>query len=306
MNKFYRNLLFCLKIFPVLSVFILLYSCEKQVNIDLNTPNYERVVVEGRVTDQYLNHLIRLTKTTSYFYNQPAPPLTSAEAYILEEGSQKKYNLTLTDSAKGVFSGVPFAGIPGETYSLIVSYEGQRYKASSFLDKVTVMDSISYKYKYTNFFGQKVGNYIISMSAYEPEPAGDVYLFYIYLNDTLINKKISRSIMSDDQAFNGQYLDNVEIYYLRQEEIVKDTNKLRVEMLSVSKDEYDFINAFNGESQNGGSIFSGPPSNIPSNLINTSGGLNGLGFFGASAVTSKEMTLIKQHDDSTNDPKYKP
>ena len=77
-------------------------------------------------------------------------------------------------------------------------------------------------------------------------------------------------------------------------------------MISISKEENEFINAFNNESQNGGSIFSGPPANIPSNLKNISGGLEGLGFFGASAKTTKEMILIKKHKSSTNDPNYKP
>ena len=109
----------------------------------------------------------------------------------------------------------------------------------------------------------------------------------------------------DDLVYNNKYLANIEIYYLPQEEIKKDTNQIRLNMLSISKQEQDYNMAFINETYNNGSIFSGPPANIPSNVINTSGGIDGVGFFGASAVSSRETTLIKVHADSTNDPNYK-
>jgi hypothetical protein len=98
---------------------------------------------------------------------------------------------------------------------------------------------------------------------------------------------------------------NVPIAYLAQEEIKLDTNVIRVEMLSISRDEFNFNNAFFNETMGNGSIFSGPPADVPSNLKNLDSDNNGLGFFGASAVVVKDMILIKQHDDSTNDPDYR-
>jgi hypothetical protein len=97
---------------------------------------------------------------------------------------------------------------------------------------------------------------------------------------------------------------DVELIWIPQEEIFLDTNQVRVEMYSISREEFDYNNAFIAESYANGSIFSGPPANIPSNLINSSGGLDGLGFFGASSITELEMILYKQHNDSTNNPDY--
>ena len=75
-------------------------------------------------------------------------------------------------------------------------------------------------------------------------------------------------------------------------------------MLSISEGEYTYNNTFLQETYNNGSVFSGPPANIPSNVKNTSGGVDGVGFFSAASVTSIEFTLAKEHDDSTNNPDY--
>ena len=73
-------------------------------------------------------------------------------------------------------------------------------------------------------------------------------------------------------------------------------------MISISEEEIYFISDLLNETYGNGSIFSGPPANIRSNVVNTSEGLDGLGFFGASSKTLIEMVLIKEHDDSTNNP----
>jgi Domain of unknown function (DUF4249) len=151
----------------------------------------------------------------------------------------------------------------------------------------------------------KMGFYIIKMSALEPEPAGNIYMFNLFVNDTLYNDQLRLTSFQNDAFFNGQYVTNIDITYLPQEEVKCDTNIIRVEMLSISKEEYDFNQAFLLETQGNGSIFSGPPADVPSNVINLDGGENGIGHFDASSKVSLEMMLYKAHNDSTNNPDYK-
>jgi hypothetical protein len=291
---------------PALLFLAMLFSCQEEINLDLNTPSNQRIVVEGRITNELQHHRIRLSRTLSYFNNQLAPPVLNAEVYIIEEGTGSRFNLSLVNDTMGYYETDMLKGKAGETYSLIVNDGDNSYKATSYLDTVAQIDSINYYYKYYSSVYEKQGFYIIRMSAFEPPPLGQVYMFYMYLNDTLYNNELVDTPYADDQFYNDTYLTNIEIYDIPQEEIKRDTNTFTLKMLSISKEEYNYNNTFLQETFNNGSVFSGPPANIPSNLKNTSGGLDGLGFFGASSVSTKTMMLYKEHNDSTNNPDYRP
>lgn len=283
----------------------LILSCQEDINLELNDQENSRIVVEGRITNEYKRHIIKLTETTSYFVNEKVPALSNAEVYIIEQESQIKTELTESEDYPGYYLTRPTKFKAYKNYNLVVNTDGETYEAEAYLDTVAQMDSINYIYDYELFYdGKYRGYYKIRMSAFEPNPIGQVYMFKVYMNDTLLNRSLDDTPYQDDEFFNNQYMANVEIYWIRQEEIINDTNSLKVEMYSISKEEFKYNNAFITESEYSGSVFSGPPANVPSNLINTSGGLDGLGFFGASSVSTKEMLLIKQHDDSTNDPDY--
>ena len=286
----------------LVSVMFSSQSCQEDININLNDQKLKRLVVEGSVTDENKPHQVRLTYTTSYFEDQLVPPVLNAQVTIEEKGTGINYPLALVDTTYGYYESKSFAGKVGETYILHITDGDNTYEAASKLDHVAQMDSINYKYKY--FPRDSRGYYIIRMSAYEPDPVGDIYMFYLYVNDTLYNKKLSSTPSQDDLLYNNKYLANVEIFYLPQEEIIQKTNKIRLVMLSITEEEYKYNNAFINETYNSGSIFSGPPANIPSNVLNISGGPDGVGFFGASAISVGKTMLTKEHDDSTNDPEY--
>lgn len=279
-----------------------LTACEKEVPIELNDQKTARMVVEGRITNEKKAHAIRLTKTLSYFNSEPAPVPETAEVYILEEETETRIDLSFVDDSLGYFETPVLRGEVGMNYSLFINDNGESFKATAYLDTVTKMDSINYLYEYINYFEQ--GFYKLRMSAFEPPPLGDVYMFNIYKNDTLFNDRLVETPYQDDFLFNDTYLANIELMWMPQEEVTLDTNTIRIEMLSISQEEYDYNNTFLNETYGNGSVFSGPPANIQSNLKNTSGGIDGLGFFGASSVVVLSMEMLKVHDESTNNPDY--
>ncbi len=298
------NLYSVLRLTSAVMIFTSGFSCQEEIDIELNDQENQRIVVEGRITNELKNQRIRLTRTLSYFDNQLAPPVTGAEVYFLEGSTGVRYDLTLTDDSMGYYESELFRGNIDEEYSLIVLDGNDAYKATSYLHPVAELDSIDYYYQYTEFFGLGQGLYNLCISAYEPPPVGNIYMFNIYLNDTLYNKTLAETIYQSDFSFNDSYLSNIAVSYIPQERIYFDTNTVVIEMFSISEDEYDYNTTFLQETYNNGSIFSGPPANIPSNLKSTSSGLDGVGFFGASSVTRKEMILIKEHNDSTNNPYF--
>ncbi len=299
-----NNIKTYLRISIVLIMVIMGISCQEEIDIELNTPENQRIVVEGRITNELKNHRIRLTKTLSYFDNQSVPPLLGVEAYIREEGSGTRFDLTLADDSLGFYITDMVRGKVGENYTLVINDGDDKYEATAYLDTVAQMDSINYIYRYYSSYYMNQGFYILRMSAFEPPPSGNIYMFNFYLNDTLYNETLAETPYQNDLFFNNTYIYDVELAYIPQEEITLDTNTVVIEILSISKDEYNYNNSFIQETYAGGSVFMGPPANIPSNLKNTSGDLDGLGFFGASSVSRLEMLLFKEHNDSTNNPYY--
>jgi Domain of unknown function (DUF4249) len=301
--RFKKNISTIGKCYLLSLSFFVFIACQEEVTIPLKSSDIVRVAADGRITDENIIHTFRLTKTIGYLDNIDVPPLLDANAYILEQGTGNKYGLTLIDNVHGIYQTPKFKGIAGETYSFYLDCSIGTFKATSFLDSVTKLDSIKCTYQYNKEF--KMGFYKVYLSAYDP-PIKNYYRFSVYLNDTLVNYKITDASFTSDELFNGMYMANIEIFDMRQEWVKSKINRLKVEMLSISKEEYDDINDFISEINGSGSIFAGPSANIPSNLKNTSGGYDGLGFIGASAVSSKEILILKQHADSTNDPKFRP
>ena len=287
-----------------IGLIMFLGSCQEDITIKTERGLPDKVVVEGRITNQNKQQIVRLTTTSDYFDTNSIKKADIQSAYIYELGTGNQYALQPVDTGIGYYATEAFSGKIGEEYQLDFDFNGDAYSASAYLDTIAQMDSIGYVYEYNKVY--EAGFYRIQMTATEPEPAGDYYMFNLYVNDTLYNDKLRLTSFTNDEFFNGMTVQNIDIVYLPQEEIKMDTNFIRVEMLSISKEEYNFDNAFLSETMGNGSIFSGPPADVPSNLKNnTTVDKNGLGFFAASSVVSREMFLIKQHDDSTNDPEYK-
>lgn len=289
-------------LFIAAAIVLIHTACQEEIQIELNNPKNQRIVVEGRITNELRQQTVKLTYTSSYFLNQPAPAVTDADAYILEEGTGIHYNLTQSSDSAGLYETQEMAGKVGETYSLIINDGSDSYKATSYLDTVLRLDSMKYDYELYSYFGYTFGVYNILLSAFEPPPEGQFYKIDFYINDTLFTNELAESIYQSDFLINNTYLDTVNIYGIPQEAIKLDTNIIRLEVISISEEEIYFISDLLNETYGNGSIFSGPPANIRSNVVNTSEGLDGLGFFGASSKTLIEMVLIKEHDDSTNNP----
>lgn len=295
-------------LFAVLSSLLILMvfsACEEVIDLELNDPGFQRIVVEGNITTEYGHQELRLTRTLSYFANELVPPLLNIDAKIVEEGSGLEFPLSLSNDSLGIYQTEEMACKVGETYSLIIDHEGQSYKATSYLDTVPDIDSVSTEYFVFHIFGRIMGQYRVKISLFEPDPEGQIYSMYVYLNDTLYTKEISTMVYFADYQLNNMYWPEFDLFDLAQfsfpqEDIIWDTNTVRLELFSVSQDELLFLNALAAESYGNGSIFSGPPANIPTNVFNATEGIDGVGFFGASDKYVIETTLIKVHNDSTN------
>ncbi|MBL4668569.1 MAG: DUF4249 domain-containing protein [Flavobacteriales bacterium] len=264
------------------TIIISLFSCEKPIDFDLNNQENSRLVVEGSVTNQTKAHTIKLTRTSSYYENQPAPKEVGATVTIFDGTSIH----TLSEISDGIYqTATTYKGEVGKTYTLNITTNNDNfYTASSNLVAVATIDTVLFNVD-TDFDDEEV----LILEHYGPEPneEGNNYMWLVDINGINYTEDIATTMFVTDEHVNGNYIDGFEFQEILLEELPNtDTLKVTVEMHSISRKYYDFLVAIALETEFNGDLFSGPPANIPSNISN-----GGLGFFIASAVTTEYIEI---------------
>jgi hypothetical protein len=265
---------------------LLLFSCVERIDIPLDD-SYTRLVVDGAITTDTLAHTVSLSKTTSYYYNQPAPPVTGA---LLQISDGKEIYLLAEDSP-GVYRTDPsVCGVPGKTYTLSIRLAEQiggytDYEASAELYPVSHLDSVSLAFHPD---WDEDGMWEVKCFVQDP-PTEDFYRFLISKNREMLTDTLDEWFVTDDRFFNGNYAYGAPIAYLRQhenDEILTKGDTVFVEMNSIGSAYANFIWEAQSEVQGSNPLFSGPPANVKGNIDN-----GAIGFFAAYSL-SRAYTIV--------------
>jgi hypothetical protein len=269
---------------------LLVVSCTERIDVQLDS-TYTRLVVDGSIATDTGVYKVRLTKSADYFSNIPAEPVVNAtvslsdgvNSFVLHETEKGVSGTYQTDSA--------FAGVIGRTYTLHVELAeeisgNKSAEATSYLPHVTHLDSIG-----TEFHADwgKQGVWTIKLWAREPGDEVNYYLFNLYRNGQLMTDTITEKVISDDQFYNGSYMNGVDVFYINPENTWQNIvpgDTLVMQMSGITKEYYDFINQVDMAGFNI-PFFSGPPANVKGNITNA-----GVGFFAAYS-SSFAMTVVK-------------
>jgi len=272
-----------------ISIFILsfLFSCTEKYDVSLLDAKTNRLIVEGYFTSEYKTHQVILSRTGSYFLNEPTKRETEAQVSITDGDTIIKL---IDKDNNGIYkTDKEVAGKPGKTYTLNIKLKsGELYSASEYMKPVMQMDSINNEYKKSDIPFDNSYNYNINIFAQEPATKGDYYQWEIFLNEKHISDTLRTKSFVNDEIVNGSYIGNWTVYQIPDYKIESDTVIARLQMLSISKAKFDYYNAVLLETDWSGSGFSGPPSNVPTNISN-----GALGFFSVSAVTESTTIIYK-------------
>jgi hypothetical protein len=266
----------------------LLQACEEPMDVKFNETGTKKLVVEGSITTDTMSHRIILSWSSDFFSSDSQQMVRNADLRITD--GEKSFKVT--ETIPGVYLTEPSVyGEIDKTYTLKIKLEdGREYSASDMIyslpevDSVTVRDTILYQ-------GPDKGNvpgYAIMYFGPEKPSPGDFYFWNLYINDTIFNKYYWNSMFTDDKFVNGSYIHDFMVYFIQNSDLMKDTNSLVLESLSISKNYYNFLTDSNLETVWRGSPWDAPPANINSNIE------NGAGFFKASAVKRNKVVLIKK------------
>lgn len=286
------------KFISILFIYFLITSCTEVINLDLNKGENNRLVVEGSITTEKKIQWIRLSRSGDYFVNQSSSAELGAQVSVSTDDTTFNY---IDPDNDGVYvTDKEVSAKAGKTYSLNIQLNnGEQFSAESYMKPILPMDSITYRYVKSDIPVEEGYFYLINVFVQEPEPIGDYYLYELFIDGQLESDTLRKKTFVSDEFVNGNYIADWPVYQIEESKITKDTTTIKLQLLSISKAEYEFKVAVLLETDFSGAGFNGPPANIPTNISN-----GALGFFGASAVTEDSLLILKSGKQITKSIDY--
>lgn len=255
----------------------MLWNCTERIQVDVDS-SYTRLVVEGSVSTDTTTHWVRLSTTSDYFYNQPAPAVSGALVTI--EDGENIITLEESDTRPGYYK-TPgdYYGMPGRTYSLRIrnvdiNQDGtaEEYTAQSEMKPVNPIDSIALRR--FDAFGST--GWEIQVYARD-SPGKDWYVFKARKNGVLLTDTLYELFVQNDDFFNGNYTNGITSQFLSDEkpdELLSNGDTVTFEIDGITEEYYNYIVEAQSQVFPQTPLFSGPPANISTNIGNEA-----LGFF---------------------------
>lgn len=267
-------------------VTVVLNSCTKIIDFDV--PKTERkLVIEAQVTNEFTQHVVLLKWSADYFSNSEAQTISNAKV-IISDG-QNDYEFSESATQQGKYLSVPFAGLAGKQYELIVTYNNIIYTAKETLPLGAKLDSVAIKQEFKNVpFSQEVdSSYTLYVWGQEAPGEKNYYMWKLRVNslpsftDTLKN-----IFFLDDTGIDGAYIPGYPVYTLDHKSL-RSGDTLTVYGYAITRGYYDFMRGVLLETAwRGDNPWDGPPANIGTNIVG-----NAVGYFNASYVSSKKIIV---------------
>ncbi|HIP33073.1 MAG TPA: DUF4249 domain-containing protein [Crocinitomicaceae bacterium] len=183
-------------LFSLLSAIIIVASCQKVIDVDLNDAN-PKVVIEANYTAEDSTVLLKLSLTTSYF--EPSTPSTLNGAIVnIIDGNG--IATPLVSIGNGEYELTAYVPAFNTTYKMTVLYDGTTYTATSLLPNIVPLSPITYEFS-PGFFGFGEG-YFVNEIYDDPAGVPNFYLAILSKNGRERNK-VTDFIMGDDRLSDG-------------------------------------------------------------------------------------------------------
>ncbi len=251
-------------IITILVVFIVIASCKKVINVDLNNAA-PQIVIEGAVSNTATAQVF-ISKSVKFSDSNVFPTVSGAVVTITDNLNN---SYTLTETQPGVYSNSSLTGVPGRTYYLSVNTGGTVYTATSTMPIQVFMDTVLAD---NIVFGNKFIKIVEPLYS-DPAAVANYYWFIETIKHT-VNKKI---FVWDDNLTNGGISTRP---LVEADSTINTGDTVQVEMRCIDKNIYHYVRGLE-DLQNNGTTPANPDTNI-------SGGA--LGYFSAH---TRQVNKIK-------------
>lgn len=258
-----------------LAALISLSSCEKVIDIDLNSAE-KKYVVEAIITDQPGARVL-VTQTKNFDEDNNFAGVSGAVVQITESGG---VTTTLPETSAGVYEAPALAGVSGKTYSLSVKVGGQTITAVSSMPQRINLDTLYVTDELLFSDSRKIAN----LEYKDPVGRGQNYRWVQYVNGV----KEPQIFAQNDEYTDGRNV-NIKLFFFPDDDDdethkIKSGDQLRIDMFCIDANVYKYW--FSLDRSATGESGQATPSNPVTNLT---GGA--LGYFSAQTTQTKTITV---------------
>lgn len=248
----------------ITTMMIVLSSCEKVINVDLKNAE-PKLVIEGIINNSGDPAKIYISKSVPFSNDNIYPIISGASVKVTDNAGN---NFLFTESSPGIYTNASLIGVPGRTYNLSITANGQSYSALTKMPEPVKLDSL------------QQGKIIISkptifVSAVFNDPTGfgNKYQFVEYIN----GKRNKTIFLIDDMYQDGGKITNE---CMDEDAEIKKGDTVQIEMRCIENAIFRYMKGLE-DLNTGGTVPANPESNISNGA---------LGYF--SAHTSQKKTIL--------------
>lgn len=233
----------CFRIFLLIPLFL---SCEKELDFKYHDVE-SQLVIEGNLSEE--GSQVTLSYTIPMDEPFPSKPVVDAEVILTDLTDNISYPLA---QDKGIFQN-KISGIPGHTYELSVNHEGKTYKSTSLMRKGVEILELKFQWIKMPYDHVAVLEIISTVSEVE----GTCYWTKIYKNGEPYKWLVSHgSGAIDEELTQTTFTTRQNPDDEDDEDNLKDGDVLKVVVLPVSLEMYDYVTGISSDS-NGPAMFTG-------------------------------------------------
>jgi hypothetical protein len=254
---------------------LLFCACEKPIDIDLNSSD-PKIVIEGGISDGQGSFTVKLTRSMNFDESHEFPAVSDALVKISDNAGNIE---VLHEVSAGIYATTTMRGIPGRTYALEVTDDGEVYTAISTMPSPVHIQSASI---------EKGISVPFEISAKFLDPPGIAN--YYRLKQVIERGGSSAIIVDDDRLQDGStitlLLPLVVGDFGNGPPALRSGDSVTVVLQSIDKNVYEYLRMLNELQQEG---LLGEPASSANPTSNISNGA--LGYFNAYAVTTKTIVV---------------
>jgi hypothetical protein len=260
-------------------IIIILSSCEKVIQVDLNSSN-PAFVVEAKIFKDSVC-LVNLTRTTSYF-SQEKPDIVEDASIKISDGNLSE---ALVYTGNGYYIGKNISGTEGQSYKIEINHDGVVYEGIS--DMPSQADIISVDYSKSDSPGilNPEGKSIYTITCeFSDNPDQENYYMIRFISN---GKLLERYYLLTEKNANSGVLNNSGNGIISfSESIFFEGGAVDIQLFSIDKPVYDYFLQLSDILFWKRRVIPPTPYNPLSNLNN-----GALGYFAAWAVNSRKIVL---------------
>ncbi len=253
-----------------LTIIVLWASCVHEIPFSMDSADLNTIVVEGSITNEFLNHPVYLSRLSVY-EDTVRVPVTNARVVAVtssNDGATYYYK----EVSNGLYTSVDkFVGVTGTTYYLHIEIDSIVLSANTTMQPVTPPEKIRYSQKNNGFYSidyvadsyvrENPAKYVLNLSWLDSHNSATLYYY-------------SLTTMDIAQIFSPKMQTT---YFPSGTQIIE-------RKYSIDKDYENYLRSLLAETVWTGGYFDEAHGNLHTNIICDNPKVKTAGYFSASTV----------------------